>query len=249
MTNTIVPDLDNYKSINQHPETRVSYCTLQWRQQQLLVKPSGQLKQPYMPSLETESFLVECLKHSLVNLIRIDSKLGEEKLELWADACAQASKPIFLRIPSASKNFKQVSPVLGLLQRLVEWCIALLLLLAVSPVMLILILLMWVFSPGPVFNRQWHVGKRGRLFQPLKFRTITVNPIGNWMHKYGLENLPQLFNVLRGEMSLIGPRCCTLQDAVRLTKQQQQQLNKLPGIIGSWLLEASKVLHLDSQTL
>jgi lipopolysaccharide/colanic/teichoic acid biosynthesis glycosyltransferase len=70
------------------------------------------------------------------------------------------------------------------------------------------------------------------------------------MRKYNLDNLPQLFNVVKGEMSLIGPRCWTLEEAVRLSSEKQRKLNKLPGITGSWEVETnSNKLHLDSQTL
>jgi lipopolysaccharide/colanic/teichoic acid biosynthesis glycosyltransferase len=61
-----------------------------------------------------------------------------------------------------------------------------------------------------------------------------VTPIGRWMRKYSLDELPQLFNVLRGEMSLVGPRPWALYDAVRLSPAVRQRLNALPGITGIW---------------
>ncbi|NMG06936.1 heterocyst development glycosyltransferase HepC [Brasilonema sp. UFV-L1] len=282
-----IPALQNYYSVKQQQDNPSQYCTLQWRQGQLLVRPIGVIKQPYMPSLDRKESLVECLKHSPTNLVRIDPKLGEARLKFWADACEKANKPIFLRIPSSEKHSKSVDSVLWWLKRLTDWLTALIFLLAVSPIMLGLILLMRVSSPkeNSLFSSQWCVGERGRLFKVFKFRTTKVTKkaivdqamlplgvsqkaiayqdtlcdgqksqnlttLGRWMRKYGLDNLPQLLNVLRGEMSLTGPRCWTLEDAVRLSPEAQRQLNRLPGIVRSWEVEAeSKLLHLDSQIL
>lgn len=281
MTISIIPPLENYYTVTKQDQDRSSYCTLHWRRGQLLVKAPGQVLQPYLPSLNKEQSLVKCLEHSPVSLVRIDPKLGEYWLKVWASACEQASKPIFLRIPSAEHLSKQGSPWRSL-QRLFDWIVALVFLLAVSPVMLILVLLMRVYSPGTFFEREWRVGKRGKLFRAIKFRTTAVNKktledkamsdssplcvyacannfylteeeqnvtrLGHWMRKYNIDNLPQLFNVLQGEMSLVGPRCWTLEEAVRLSSEKQRELNKVPGITGSWEVETSNKLHLDSQT-
>lgn len=284
MTTSIKATLQNSYTVKQQQQDNpLQYCTLQWRRDQLLVMPSIVVKQPYMPPLDKKGLLVECLKRSPVNLVRIDPKLGEARLRFWADACLAANKPIFLRIPSSDKQPKPVGSVFSWLKRLTEWLTALVFLLAVSPIMLGLVLLMRVSSPEPrsLFSCQWHIGERGKLFKIFKFRTTTLTQktsvdaarstmpsiayqsglcdgedeqnltaLGLWMRKYGLDNLPQLLNVLRGEMTLTGPRCWTLEDAVRLSPEAQRNLNKLPGIMGSWQVEAeSNLLHLDSPTL
>ncbi|KAB8314572.1 sugar transferase [Tolypothrix campylonemoides VB511288] len=285
MTTSLKATLQNSYTVKQQPQDNPSqYCTLQWRRDQLLVMPSIVVKQPYMPPLDKKGLLVECLKRSPVNLVRIDPKLGEARLRFWADACLAANKPIFLRIPSSDKQPKPVGSVLSWLKRLTEWITALVFLLAVSPIMLGLVLLMRASSPEPgsLFSCQWHIGERGKLFKVFKFRTTTLTQkasgdaarstmpsaigyesglcdgedeqnlttLGFWMRKYGLDNLPQLLNVLRGEMTLTGPRCWTLEDAVRLSPEAQRSLNRLPGIMGSWEVEAeSNLLHLDTPTL
>ncbi len=234
MTTSIIPTLQNLYDVTQENQgNRSGYCTLQWRRGKLLVKVPGQVKQPYLPALDSKRSLVECLQHSPVSLVSIDPKLGEASLRFWADACEEAQKPIFLSIPTGKKlPFRQ-------LQRLIDWIAALGLLLLLSPVMLGLIVLMQVYSPGSLFCHEWRVGERGKLFQAMSFCTHNTTPLERWMGKYNLNNLPQLFNVLRGDMSLTGSRCWTLEDAV--------QLNKLPA---SWEVEAqSHLLHLDSQTL
>ncbi|MEA5625425.1 heterocyst development glycosyltransferase HepC [Nostoc sp. UHCC 0251] len=236
MTTSIIPTLQNLYDVTQEHQDNRGYCTLQWRRGKLLVKPSGQVKQPYLPALNSKRSLVECLQHSPVSLVSIDPKLGEASLRFWADACEEAQKPIFLSIPAGNK---QPNKPFRQLQRLIDWIAALGLLLLLSPVMLGLIVLMQVYSPGSLFCHEWRVGERGKLFQAMSFCTYNTTPLERWMGKYNLNNLPQLFNVLRGDMSLVGSRCWTLEDAV--------QLNKLPT---SWEVEAqSHLLHLDSQTL
>jgi lipopolysaccharide/colanic/teichoic acid biosynthesis glycosyltransferase len=235
MTTSIISALDNcYTETQQHKGARHAYCTLVWRRDQLLVKPLGKLKQPYLPVLDNEQSLVECLKHSSVKLVRIDAKLGEAKLNLWANACEQASKPIYLRIYSGKKYHTSESPLLKVFKRLVDSTIALLFLLIISPLALGLGLLMGLSSSEPILEREWHVGEQGRLFRGFKFRATPVSK------KTGLHTLPLLLNVLRGEMSLTGPRCWTLAEALELSVKQQQQLNQLPGVVGSWQVEEAE---------
>ncbi len=95
--------------------------------------------------------------------------------------------------------------------------------LLLSPIFLILSLLIVCTSRGPIFFRQARVGKDGKFFYCLKFRSMKtcapqsatselrhanfyITPVGKFMRKYSLDELPQLFNVLLGQMSLIGPR-------------------------------------------
>ncbi len=281
MTNSVIPNLQNYYTMTQeHLDKRSSYCTLKWRRGQLLVKLPEELFQAYLPSLDTQESLVECLKHSPVSLVRIDPKLGEAKLKFWANACEQAGKPIFMSIPCERKLSNQITPSLKWLKFSIEWLVAFIFLFAASPIMLGLIGLMRVYSPGAIFYREWHVGERGKLFQIVKFRTTdvrtkdvrttdirtsfvaietslyqgegeqNVTSLGSWMRKYGLDNLPQLLNVLRGEMHFTGRRSWKLEDAIGLNGEGQKRLNKAPGLASSWQIETeSSLLHLDSQIL
>jgi lipopolysaccharide/colanic/teichoic acid biosynthesis glycosyltransferase len=96
--------------------------------------------------------------------------------------------------------------------------------------MLGLTILLWLKSPKFIFSYEWQIGERGKLFQSLKFCTRekhNISFLGVLMRKYGLENLPKLFNVLRGDMSLIGSRCWDLTDAVHLSLENAEQLNQL----------------------
>jgi hypothetical protein len=236
MTISIIPNLQNHYTPSAEPEQDYPspYCTLLWRRGQLLVKSPGKIKQPYLPSLYNEELLVECLKHSPVRLVSIDPHLGEAWLKFWAQACEQANKPIFLRLPSGNQRLKQGKP----LPRVIDWILTLVLLLLISPVMLGLVLLMQVYSPGSIFSYEWQVGEQGKLFRAFQFRTTeghNITPLGRWMSKYNLHNLPQLLNVLQGDRSL-GRHCWTLADVVGLTSENSLSV---PEIIDSWQVEAT----------
>ncbi len=241
-----------------------SYCTLTWRRGQLLVRLPED-NQPGLPSLEREESLVECLKRSPVHLVRIDPRLGEAKLRLWAQACLEAGKPIFMNIPSVQKLPSRGTWFLKWLKFAIEWLTAFILLFVTSPVILGLMAVMLVYSEGALFEHEWHVGERGKLFQIVKLRSAyvknttsllieegeqDVTPIGGWMRRYGLDNLPQLLNVLRGEMHLTGRRSWKLEDAIRLNAEVQKSLSKAPGLASSWPVQTeASLLHLDSHIL
>ena len=94
-------------------------------------------------------------------------------------------------------------------------------LVALTPVLGLLALAVWVSSPGPVFFRQERLGLAGESFRICKFRTMTVRntgpavtagndaritPVGRFLRRHKLDELPQLWNVLKGDMSFVGTR-------------------------------------------
>src|SRR5262249_55214103 len=105
-----------------------------------------------------------------------------------------------------------------------SWIFGLVGLVAFSPVMLVIAVLVKLSSPGPVLFRQQRVGLNGVVFPVFKFRSMyqdaeartgavwaakddpRITPVGRWIRKLRLDELPQLFNVIRGEMSIVGPR-------------------------------------------
>lgn len=251
--------LSNQAATGKASRDRTSHYTLTWRQKQLLLTLSPTQTTPLLPALESEQLLADCLERSPIHLVRLTPDIGEAGLALWADACAKVSKPAYLSVPSISALPKKQNRLKWWLKRVVDWSAAALLLLVAGPLMLGLSFLMLLQSPGPIFFSQWRVGERGKLFRILKFRTMVtgaelyhhqvmghqsglhkcendprITPIGRWMRKYSLDELPQLLNVLRGEMSLVGPRPWALYDAVRLSPSVRQRLNALPGITGIW---------------
>ncbi len=245
------------------PSLSDSNFILTWRLQKLIVRRSGSQPQVSLPHLDAIPWLVDCLRLSPIQLVKLDLAIGETAIQCWAEACQQAGKPVFVRTPT-KRGFRQDQrPLQWGLKRVSDRIIAAILLLILSPLFLVLALLIRQNSPGSIFFRQWRVGERGRLFQIIKFRTMVsgaalmhhqlmndqdglhklendprVTSVGRWLRRYSLDELPQLINVLRGEMSLVGPRPWALYDVVRISPDLQQRLNALPGMTGAWQVQA-----------
>jgi lipopolysaccharide/colanic/teichoic acid biosynthesis glycosyltransferase len=236
-------------------------CSLKWKLRKLLVK--HELFQPNnLAALENFQWLINCLNHSATQAVCVDLDLGNEALHLWADACQKSKKKIFVRVPSSFKLPKKLYPLKWIFKRIADFFIAILLIISFSPIILVLALLIRLTSSEPVFSREWKIGYRGKLFQLIKFQTVSNdldhqthqvsqfplnskkildNPtrtrLGYWMHKYGLDSLPQLINVLRGEMSFVGPMPIDLCNAIHVDPKSRSCLRFLPGITGIYQSE------------
>ena len=120
-------------------------------------------------------------------------------------------------------------------------------LILLSPVLLLITLLIKLKMNGRVFFRQKRVGRNGKLLWLLKFRTMIENhngsvitvkgenritPLGAWLRKYKIDELPELWNVLKGEMSLVGPRPDVPGYADTLRGEAREILSLRPGITG-----------------
>ncbi|MEA5616715.1 heterocyst development glycosyltransferase HepC [Cronbergia sp. UHCC 0137] len=221
MTASIISSVENNYTVSQQYQTSPSqYCVLHWRMGQLLVMSPGKLNPPYLPALDNELLLIECLKSSPVNLVKIDSQLGAVWLKFWAEACYKANKPLFISSEFRNKLPKKKHQILRITKRLIDFCLALVLLVFLSPLILILMVLIQGYSPGECFSYQWCIGERGEVFRAISFSTISQGNItfmGLLMQKFGLDHLPKLLNVLKGEMSLISYRYSGLQDIVKVT--------------------------------
>jgi lipopolysaccharide/colanic/teichoic acid biosynthesis glycosyltransferase len=249
-----------------------STCNLKWKQGKLWVSRSKSAKLNHLSVLNNAESLKKCLDRSSVEAICLDLSLGETRLQSWAEICRKVGKHVFLRIPSTPRLPQKQNLLSWRLKRILDWIAAIVLLLVLSPVMLGIALLIAISSSGPIFFQQWRVGERGKLFRIIKFRSMMVDAekihhlvmenqqglhkreddprvtlIGRWLRKYSLDELPQLINVLRGEMSLVGPRPWALYDALRISPNLQTRLNALPGITGAWQVESrSTLLDLDA---
>lgn len=158
-------------------------------------------------------------------------------------------------------------PRLGLLfKRLMDIAISAIALIIVLPLLAIIGLLIKVASPGPVLYVAPRAGKKGRRFLCYKFRTMyagadqlkealrarnerqgatfkiahdpRITPLGRLLRRYSLDELPQLWNVLTGTMSLVGPRPHPLDDQARYQLEDFRRLDVAPGITGLWQVTA-----------
>ena len=140
-------------------------------------------------------------------------------------------------------------------KRILDFTTSLLGLLFLLPVLLVIALLTKLSMPGPVLFRQYRVGQHGKLFKIVKFRSMKlhhhgstvsikgesrITPWGSVMRKYKLDELPELWNVIIGDMSLVGPRPHVPGYTDKLTGKDRIILTLRPGITGLASLKYSK---------
>ncbi|HZP02956.1 MAG TPA: sugar transferase [Terriglobia bacterium] len=157
-----------------------------------------------------------------------------------------------------------------LLKRVLDFVMAFILILLLSPLFLVLALLIKMTSRGPVFFRQVRCGLGGRKFTLVKFRSMHADadkrrrdleplneldgpvfkikndprctPLGRFMRKFSLDELPQLFNILKGDMSFVGPRPPLPEEVEKYERWQRRRLRMLPGLTCLWALEGRSKL-------
>ncbi len=149
----------------------------------------------------------------------------------------------------------------GMVKSGVDRAVALVALVALAPILLVLGLLVRLTSRGPALYRQARVGRDGHQFQMVKLRTMVVdadhhraalveqhgNPtllklqddprvtrLGRWLRRWSIDELPQLWNVLKGEMSLVGPRPGMPDEVARFGPALDRRTLVRPGITGLW---------------
>jgi lipopolysaccharide/colanic/teichoic acid biosynthesis glycosyltransferase len=147
-------------------------------------------------------------------------------------------------------------------KRVFDFLVSVTLFLLLAPLMIIIAALVKLTSPGPAFFHWQVVGKEGRYFTGYKFRSMyqdasemktklwaqnemtgpvfkmthdpRVTPLGKFLRKYSLDELPQLLSVIKGDMSLVGPRPPLQSEYERFTPWQKQKLAVRPGITCIW---------------
>ena len=146
------------------------------------------------------------------------------------------------------------------LKRLIDLLIAATLLIIFSPFIVIIFILIKIDSKGPLFFKQERVGKGLRLFYVFKFRTMTdikrtvgekpiigkangVTRVGFYLRRYKIDELPQVFNVLMGDVSLVGPRPSVKEQLYNMTDEEKKRYSIKPGLTG--LSQVSGNIHLS----
>ena len=161
-----------------------------------------------------------------------------------------------------------------LLKRTLDISLSTLALLVASPCMVLIAFAIKLDAAGPVFYRAQRIGRKGRTFVCFKFRTMVpdadrlkedlehmnerksvlfkiendprVTRVGRFLRKYSLDELPQFYNVLRGDMSLVGPRPPIASEVEQYDLSHLRRLDVLPGITGLWQVEARQDPSFDS---
>jgi exopolysaccharide biosynthesis polyprenyl glycosylphosphotransferase len=158
-------------------------------------------------------------------------------------------------------NPPALTPSSRFLKRTMDISIASLVLLVTLPILLLAAFATKTTSHGPVFFRQDRIGRRGRRFRILKLRTMVadaesqvealrelsrhpawllldedprITPVGRFLRHTSIDELPQLWNVLRGDMSLVGPRPLPVAEDERISGWGRRRLDLTPGITGLW---------------
>jgi len=154
------------------------------------------------------------------------------------------------------------------IKKIMDLSISLLMIICLSPVLIAISILIKMTSNGPIIFKQSRVGLRGRQFDLYKFRTMIVNAeklkkeleaenemdgpvfkikddprvtnIGKFLRRTGLDELPQLFNVLKGEMSLIGPRPPLPTETIQYKRWQLRRLSVKPGLSCFWQIKPDR---------
>jgi len=153
---------------------------------------------------------------------------------------------------SAQRGIKRIIDIVG----------SAFLLVVLSPLLLLIAFLVKLSSPGPVFYRWYVAGEGGRPFMSYKFRSMyadadrvkaqlahlnemrgpafkitgdpRITPFGKWIRRYSLDELPQLYSVLKGDMSLVGPRPPLVNEYERFTSFQKLKMSVRPGLTCLW---------------
>lgn len=158
-------------------------------------------------------------------------------------------------------------------KRLFDVLFALVALAFTSPLWLLVALLVWATSPGPIIYRQTRLGRGGRPFTCLKFRSMVrdadvrkihllhrnevtgpvfkieadprVTPVGKWLRKLSIDELPQLLNVLAGQMSVVGPRPPIPDEVEHYAPWQRGRLAVKPGLTCIWQVSGRSLLGFE----
>lgn len=154
--------------------------------------------------------------------------------------------------------------------------VAFFILLALSPVIVVTMLMIRLESPGKCFFSQNRVGKYGRTFRMYKFRSMylktdsrykepsiensdrdgvclkfkqdpRISKVGQFIRKYSIDELPQLWNVVRGDMVLIGPRPALISEVEQYSNHALARLNGLPGLSGLWQVSGRADTDFETQ--
>jgi len=222
----------------------------------------------------SDAMVLESLRH-LQGQVPVSEIPRYFELHNWRSESEELHGLTLMHLPTAS-----LGPSARILKRFMDTTLAICALVFAAPVLLAIAVAIKLDTPGPVFFRQERTGRAGRPFRIFKFRSMSadawqrrdavaqlnevdgplfkmesdprVTRVGQFIRKTSLDELPQLINVVRGEMSLVGPRPLPTEESDRLDGAALARLDVKPGITGLWQvcgrsdLSYADLQHLDS---
>jgi len=222
----------------------------------------------------SDAIVLEALR-ALQGVVPISEIPRYFELHNWRSEAEELHGLTLMHLPTAS-----LGPTARTLKRVMDVTLAACALVLASPVLMVVALAIKLDTPGPVFFRQERIGRGGQPFRIFKFRSMTadawqkrntvtemnevdgplfkmendprVTRVGAFIRKTSLDELPQLINVVSGEMSLVGPRPLPTEESDRLDGAALARMDVKPGITGLWQvcgrsdLTYADLQHLDS---
>lgn len=181
----------------------------------------------------------------------------------------------FAFVPLVYVNKVRLTGSDNVVKSILDYVLSVVSLIILCPFLVLIAFLVRTGSPGPVLHRRLVMGLNGRKFHALKFRTMVTNgdeildqypelkselqtnhklkndpritPIGAFLRKYSLDELPQLFNVLKRDMSLVGPRMISPEEVSMYKQFDMNLLTVLPGITGLWQVSGRSDMSYDER--
>lgn len=181
---------------------------------------------------------------------------------LYEIICTGLTVKEFGYVPLVEINQARLIGFDKLIKFVLDYCVSIPLMVLSFPLFALIMLAIKLDSPGPVFHRRRVLGRQGRKFDAFKFRTMHTNGdsilasypeleaelatnhklrddprvtrLGKWLRKYSLDELPQFFNVIKRDMSIVGPRMISPKEINEYDKWYMNLLTVRPGITGYW---------------
>jgi len=181
----------------------------------------------------------------------------------------------FAYVPLVYVNKVRLTGIDTVVKFVLDYVLAIFSLLVLSPFLLLIALLVKITSPGPILHKRLVMGLNGKQFHALKFRTMVTNGdevldkypelkeelarthklkndprvtrIGAFLRKFSLDELPQLINVLKRDMSLVGPRMISPEEVAMYKQFDMNLLTVLPGITGLWQVSGRSDISYDER--
>jgi exopolysaccharide biosynthesis polyprenyl glycosylphosphotransferase len=178
-------------------------------------------------------------------------------------------------LPLVTMNKARITGYDLLLKKGLDYAVSIGVLLVFAPLLLLAAMAVRMTSPGPVLYRRRVVGQQGKCFDAFKFRTMFVNgdeilahhpalaqqlvedgklvddpritPLGRWLRRWSIDEFPQLLNVIRGEMSLVGPRMISEGEAGHFGQWRENLFTVSPGLTGLWQVSGRSELGYDDR--